>query len=190
MECRDRVDELERYAIAKHHESDSESRGLCLQATLAIAEEARRLNLGRRVGFVRWSVLRDMAFLEHWALVLDGTRVLDMTAVQVDGNADPLRRLASYPANYVRPRQYPATVVLDVMEHHVSGTGRNFSRRLLWTLHLALFRHDAGRASQARSLLALIDCIAELLRRGVTLCMSYVLDRAIARLSTILLRMG
>jgi hypothetical protein len=188
MECRDRVDELERYAIARHHKSDPESRGLCFQATLTLAEEARRLNLEGRVGFVRWSVRGDQAFLEHWALVLDGVKVLDMTAVQVDGNPEPSRLLASYPANYVRPRQYPVTVVLDVMEHHLSSTGRNFARRLLWTLHLALFRHDAGRAFKARSLLASIDCIAELVRRGVTLCTSYVLDRAIARLSRILMR--
>jgi hypothetical protein len=131
MECRDRVDELERYAIARHHKSEPESRGLCFQASLTLAEEARGLNLEGRAGFVRWSVRRDQAFLEHWALVLDGAKVVDMTAVQVDGNPDPLRRLASYPTNYVRPRQYPVTVVLDVMEHHVSGTGRTFSRRLL-----------------------------------------------------------
>jgi hypothetical protein len=189
MERRDRVDELERYAMARHHKSDPESRGLCFQATLTLAEEARRLNLEERVGFVRWSVRRDQAFLEHWALVLDGAKVLDMTAVQVDGDANPFRRLADYPANYVRPRQYPLKVVLDVMAHHVSRRGRNFSRRLLWILHLALFRHDAARAFQARSILALIDCIAELVRRGVTLCTSHILDRAIARLSRILMRL-
>jgi hypothetical protein len=147
------------------------------------------LGLEGRVAFVRWRVCRDLNFLEHWALVLDNARVLDMTAIQVDGNPDPLRRLAGYPENYVRPRQYPVSIVMNVMDRHVPEPDRHFSRRLLWGLHLRLFRHDIGNAFRERSPLALIDGTRELVRRGTTLCMGYLLERAIARLSRILMRM-
>ena len=183
------VDELERYAIVMHHKSAPESRGLCFQATLTLGREARRLGLEGHVAFVRWCVRRDVNFLEHWALVLDDGRVFDMTAVQVDGNPQPLRRLANYPANYVRPRQYPAAIVLAVMDRHVPEQDRHFSRRLLWGLHRRLFRHDASKALRGYSPLALIDAVAELMRRGATLYMGYLLELAIARMSRILLRM-
>jgi hypothetical protein len=189
MEYGHRVDELERYAIVRHHKSAPESRGLCLQATLTLGREAHRLGLEGQVTFVRWCVRRDADFLEHWALMLGNGRVLDMTAVQVDGNPQPLRWLASYPANYVRPRQYPAAIVLAVMDRHVLEPDRHFSRRLLWGLHRRLFRHDAGKAFRGYSPLALIDAVAELVRRGVTLCTGYLLERTIARMSRILIRM-
>lgn len=183
------VDELERCATMGHYKSATESRGLCFQATLALGHAARQLGLQGQVAFVRWSVRRDVNFLEHWALLLGDGRVLDMTAVQVDGNPDPLRRLAGYPANYVRPRQYPAAIVLAVMDRHVQGVGRSFSRRLLWVLHRQLFRHDAGHALRARSPLALTDAVAELLRRAATLCAGYLLERAVERMSGVLLRL-
>ena len=91
MEYGHRVDELERYAIAGHHKSGSESRGLCFQATLTLGQEARRLGLEGKVAFVRWRVRRDVNFLEHWAIVLDNARVLDMTAVQVECAGRPAR---------------------------------------------------------------------------------------------------
>jgi hypothetical protein len=184
-----RIDELERYAIGWHHKSASEAGGWCFQATLTLGQEARRLGLEGQVSFVRWRVRSDLNFLEHWALVLDDGRVLDMTAVQVDGNPDPLRRLASYPANYVRPRQYPTALVLAVMECQVPESYRHFSRWLIWQLHRRLFRHDVAKALRERSPLDLIDAAAELVRRGVTLCTGYMLELAIGRMSRILVRM-
>ena len=160
-----------------------------MQATLTLGQEARRLGLEEQVAFVRWGVSEDVNFLEHWALVRDDCTVLDMTAVQVDGNPYPLRLLESYPGNYVRRRQYPVAIVLDVMERQTSEHGLNFSRRLLWALHRRLFRHDAGKALSSGSPLAFIDAFAELARRGMTLCTGYMLERAIVRMSRILIRL-
>jgi hypothetical protein len=156
---------------------------------VTLGQEARRLGLEEQVAFVRWGVCEDVNFLEHWALVSDNSTVLDMTAVQVDGNPYPLRGLESYPANYVRQRQYPASIVLAVMERHTSGQDRNFSRRLIWALHRRLFRHDAGKALRSCSPLTLIDAVAELARRGTTLYIGYLLELAIARMSRILIRL-
>ncbi len=181
--------ELERYAIAEHCRSIPESSGLCFHAALILGQEARRMGLEEKVAFVRWRVHRDVNFLEHWALVLECGTVLDMTAVQVDGNPHPLRRFESYPANYVRPRRYPAAIVLAAMEQPLLETERHFSRRQLWRLHGRLFRHDAAKALRSRSPRALVDAVDEVVRRGMTLCVGYLLERAIGRMSRILMRM-
>lgn len=162
---------------------------MCFQATLALGREARRLSLEERVTFIRWRVLRDVNFLEHWALALDDGSVLDMTAVQVDGNPNPLRSVEGYPANYVRPRRYPIALVLAVMERDVLEPGKNYSRRLLWVLHRRLFRHEAGHALRACSPRALCNAVAALVRSGVTLCTGYLLEQAIRRMSRLLLRL-
>ncbi len=189
MEPGFQLGELKRYAIAQHYRSVSESSGLCLHAALTLGQAACRMGLEGGVAFVRWRVHGDLDFLEHWALVLEGGTVLDMTAVQVDGNPDPLRRLDSYPANYARPRQYPVGVVLEVMEPPLREAERQFSRRLLWRLHARLFRYDAAKALRERSAWALLGAIDEVLRRGMTLCVGYLLERAIGRMSRILIRM-
>ena len=183
------LEELERYAITEHCRSAPESSGLCFHATLTLGQVARRMGLEEKVAFVRWRVQRDVNFLEHWAVVLDSGTVLDMTAIQVDGNPNPLRRVESYPANYVRPRQYPAAIVLSAMERPVLEAERHFSRRMLWSLHVRLFRHDAARALRSRSIRALADAVDELARRGATLSVGYLLERAIGRMSRILVRM-
>jgi hypothetical protein len=184
-----RLEELERYAIAERGRSFPEARGLCFQAALTLGQVARGMGLEEQVAFVRWRVRQDVNFLEHWALVLDCGTVLDMTAVQVDGNPYPLRRVDGYPANYVRPRQYPAAIVLSVMERPELEADRHFSRRMLWRLHVRLFRHDAAQALRGRSLRALVDAVDEVLRRGTTLSLGYLLERAIGRMSRILIRM-
>jgi len=189
MESGFQLDELKRYAIAQHCRSVSESSGLCLHAALTLGQTARRMGLEDKVAFVRWRVHRDVNFLEHWALVLECGTVLDMTAVQVDGNPDPLRGLDSYPVNYVRPSQYPIGIVLDVMERPLLEAERHFSRRLLWNLHGRLFLHDAAKALRGRSARALAGAFDEVARRGVTLCVGYLLERAIGRMSRILIRM-
>jgi len=56
-------------------------------------------------------------------------------------------------------------------------------------LHWCLFRHDAAKAYHDHLPLAFMDATTELVRRGVTLCTGYLLERAIARLSRILTRM-
>ena len=189
MESGFQLEELKRYAIAQRCRSVSESSGLCLHAALTLGQAARRMGLEDKVAFVRWRVHRDVNFLEHWALVVEGGTVLDMTAVQVDGNPDPLRRLDGYPANYLRPSQYPVAVVLDVMERPLLDAERHFSRRLLWNLHGRLFRHDVAKAWRERSVLALFGAADEVARRGMTLGGGYLLERAIGRMSRILVRL-
>ncbi len=189
MEPGFQLEELKRHAIAHHYRSVSESSGLCLHAALTLGQAARGMGLEDEVAFVRWRVHSDVNFLEHWALVLQGGLLLDMTAVQVDGNPDPLRRFEGYPANYVRPRQYPVGVVLDVMERPLREAERHFSRRLLWRLHARLFRYDATKALRGRSAPALLGAVDEVVRRGMTLGVGYLLERAIGRMSRILIRM-
>ena len=180
---------LEAHARAGCHTSAPESRGMCFQATLALGREARRLGLDHDVEFIRWRVLRDVDFLEHWALLIDGGRVLDMTAMQVDGDPQPLRHVADYPGNYVRPSRYPLSLVLGVIDGIEPPSGRNYARATLWTLHRRLFAHEAAAAMRTRSIRRGVDAAAAVVYSGITLSLGYLLERAIARMSRLLMRL-
>ncbi|MET0383841.1 MAG: hypothetical protein ABW032_10520 [Burkholderiaceae bacterium] len=182
---------LENFAMAARHRTAAESQGRCLDATARLGAEADRLGLAGAVEFVRWRVLDDLHFLEHWALAVVGDgRVIDLTAVQVDGDDRPLKRLEEYPANYVQPRRYPIAVMLGFLKRCGLDSGRGFSRRSLLTLHWNLCRHDAGQAVRAGSPFRFLDADAAFLRCCSTLALGYALERAVDRLGRVLLRMN
>ncbi|MEP6501773.1 MAG: hypothetical protein ABJD97_00455 [Betaproteobacteria bacterium] len=180
-----RFTSLEGLAIASLRGTPEESRGLCLHASVEFGRQARRLGMAGRLSFVRWHVRDDSDYLEHWALATANGRILDMTAAQVDGDPRPLRRVDDYPANYVRPRLYPAAVVLEVMDGNAPEPGHRYPRRLLWRLHARLFRHDAGAALRAGSPRALGHAVAAMARCAFALPAGFVLERALARAVTL-----
>lgn len=181
---------LESFALAGRHRSAAQSRGLCFHASIELAREARRLGLEGRAAFVRWRVRRDLDFLEHWALALESGLVLDMTAAQVDGDSRPLRRIDEYPANYDAPRHYPVAVVLDAVSERTPTPNAHYSRSLLWTMHLGLFRHDARAAAIARSPRALVDAVAAIAHCAFTLAAGGLLERTLARARVLATRLG
>ena len=177
---------LEGLAIANRYDTLVNSRGLCLHASVEFGREARRLGIDSRLFFVRWRVRNDLNYLEHWAVATENGRVLDLTAVQVDGDPRPLRRVEEYPVNYVRPRLYPASVVLDAMTGHVLTADHHYLRRQVWRLHLQLFRHDAAEAVWSASPRALYEAIAAISRCCFSLSAGYLLERVLARAVTLL----
>lgn len=132
----------------------------------------------------------DLDYLEHWAVVTEGGRVLDLTAVQVDGDPRPSRRVDEYPANYVRPRLYPASVVLSAMSGDVLTPDHRYLRWQLWGLNLQLFRHDAAQALWSASPRALFEAVAALSCCGFSLSTGYLLDRALARTAALMGRLN
>jgi hypothetical protein len=181
---------LERFAASGRYD-EAAAHGLCLHATVELGQEALRLGLVQEACFIRWRVQDDAHFQEHWALALAGDRVLDMTAVQVDGSPRHLRLRANYPANYVRPRLYPIPVVLDVIADSAptGGPDGRYSRRLLWRLHLRLFRYDIAQAMVRRTPRLVASATGSLVRTAFTLSTGFVLERAIARMTRLLSRM-
>jgi len=140
--------------------------------------------------FVKWHVRNDLDYLEHWAVATEGGRVLDLTAVQVDGDSRPSRRVDEYPANYVRPRLYPASVVLNAMAAEVLVPDHRYLRWQLWGLHLQLFRHDAAQAVWSASPRALYEAIAAISFCGFSLSTGYLLDIALSRAAALMSRLN
>jgi len=178
---------LEQYAFAHCLSSAHEARGVCLWASVELAAHADRLGLTDQVSLLRWRLSDDPDFVEHWALKVTEDRVLDLTAVQVDGNPTPWRLLDSYPPHYGKPRQYPIPLVLP---HARPGAeGGRVERRVIWRLHSALAKYEVSCAYRRG---AVSEMAAAGLRLGVEsmrLGLGYVLERAIDRLSHLLRRL-
>ena len=110
----DPLDVLLDYARQHHVRAEHFASGLCLDASLDLARQAHALGLGDQVAFVRWRVVGDARFRDHWALAIGDERVLDMTAVQIDGNAEPLRGLDSYTGALTSRRTYPLNLLFEL----------------------------------------------------------------------------
>jgi hypothetical protein len=125
-----------------------EAAGRCLAVSLDLGLAAHeRLGLSTRL--VKWRVIDDPRYLDHWAVMLDDERVIDLTRVQVDGNVRLVSRLSDYPSNYTEPRIYPAALLMHEYARHGSvGLGR-LSSRFMLTCGMNLLHHDLGVALRA-----------------------------------------
>jgi len=176
---------LEQLAVQNRYDTVTEARGTCLHASIEFARTARRLGVEDRLTFVRWRVRNDQDCLEHWAVAMEGGHVLDLTAVQVDGDPRPSRRLDEYPSHYVRPLLYPTHLVIEAMASEALAAPHRYPRRHLWRLHRRLFCHDGALAISSRSPSALGQAIAALASCVFALLTGYLLERAHARASAL-----
>lgn len=172
---------LARFAAIRVRSTLSLAQGTCLHATIELAAEALRLGLGNEASVVRWRVREDPAFLEHWALSLGNGVVPDTTAVQVDGNQEPLRRLDQYPANYRSPRHYPIEAMSEFIDSSSLRTDHRYPPSLIWNLHCRLFRLDARKAVLSAAPCALLEASMAILRCSFGLLLVYLSERASAR---------
>ena len=120
--------------------------GRCLVLSLHLAERVQA-TLGIDVELVRWRVVGDPQFRDHWAVWLDAQTVLDLTRIQVDGQIRLAGPADAYPKHYVELRRYPAALLLSDLSSavHNCPSGvlpcrhlRSFARRML--------RHDLQQA--------------------------------------------
>ncbi len=176
---------LERFAVMRIRPTLATAHGTCLHATMELAAEARRLGLHGHACVVRWCVRQDSEFLEHWALLLENGRVLDTTATQVDGDSRALRKLDEYPESYQRPRSYPIETVLGVIDNEVLTADDRYPRQLIWKLHRHLFQHDARKAALSMAPRELYKAFAAILRCGIALSISCLIESAVARANTL-----
>jgi hypothetical protein len=138
-----------------------EAAGHCLSVSLDFALAARQF-YGVESRLVKWTVVGDRHYVDHWAVLLDDEHVLDMTHVQVDGRNTLVARIDSFPANFRMPRVYPAELLTgSYLESQEQGTGR-FTSRFLWTCGARLFRHDVRAALASRD----VSTLGIALRQG------------------------
>ena len=124
----------------------ADARGQCLARSLDLALAARE-QFGLELELVRWTVVGDPDFLDHWAVRLDATRTIDPTRVQVDGRRTLVGEIDAYPARFQRPRSYPAALLASAYQRSLSSTvDQRFTNAFARTCGVRLLRHDLGRA--------------------------------------------
>jgi len=131
-----------------HLTTRQEAFGRCFAAALGIADSAYRR--GIEVELVRWQVIGDRDFCDHWVLACGENTVIDPTRVQVDGKTDLLQTMTSYPRHYRNPRRYPAELLLPIFAELAGAEAQYIPLRFMWGSGIALVRHDMRRAWQAR----------------------------------------
>ena len=150
--------------IAKpfHVTTYREAFGRCFAATLGIADSARRH--GIKVELVRWQVVGDRDFCDHWVVACDDGTVIDPTRVQVDGRTDLLQPIAGYPRQFRNLRRYPAELLLPLYAQLADAQEPHIPLRFMWRIGIALVRHDMRRARQAGEWRQWMRGMAELAR--------------------------
>ncbi|MET0209458.1 MAG: hypothetical protein ABW220_10480 [Burkholderiaceae bacterium] len=141
-----------------------EAAGCCLARCLEIAVEARA-RLGLNVALVRWTIVDDAGHLDHWAVRLDGERVIDPTHLQVDGRSALVWRIASYPENFTQPAQYPAALLIEPYRASLAIDPSRLTQRFMRTCAWRLFRADLQRARQTRDARSAMRACANLSSR-------------------------
>ena len=164
---------------------------MCFHAALQLGARARELGLEDRVRFLHWRVRNDAHFREHWALSFRGAHVLDVTAVQVDGNSNPLRKRDSYPTHFGTPRDYP----LDLILRHAANTPQaSASQRvpvaLIWRVQRSMIAYDFHRASSHWSARPLLVAAGRLMETLLVLFIHGLSDWARSRLTTLKSRLS
>jgi len=181
------MEELEQYSLSQCLRSAHEARGVCLWASVELAAKADVLGLTEQVQLLRWRLKGDPEFVEHWALKVSASDVLDLTAVQVDGNPTPWRSIDSYPHHFGKPSQYPIHLVLPYARADMED-GR-IARHELWRLHRALAKYELRIAINRRTFFDAAFVGLGFLGETTRLGLSHLLKVAIARLSKMLRRL-
>ena len=148
-----------------------------------LARRAQELGLSDKVELVHWKVSKDPHFREHWALYWQDGQVLDMTAVQVGGDPEPLRCINNYPPNFSNRRQYKIDTILGGIADMATQAEERYSRRQLLRVHLRMTCADLAQCISSRSLSGLVLAPIRLLQTSMLLFAGYVFEWALGRLS-------
>ncbi len=151
---------LLRLAGIFHQTAYGDAVGRCFAAALGLAQVARER--GITVELIRWQVLGDRDFCDHWVVASDNGTVIDLTRVQVDGDAGLLHPISSYPDNYCNMRRYSALLLLPLFEQLQVSDQDRMPFAFMWQSGLALIRHDVRSAYRARQWRRFFRCADEM----------------------------
>ncbi len=118
-----------------------DSRGRCFGASLAFASVLR--HLGFQASLIRWKVLYDNQFADHWAVRLNHDFAIDLTSLQFEAQGEVLQKIKSYPANFVSLREYPFEIFLDQFE--IGRDAHCFSVKSMHSFYFAMFKYDLAQ---------------------------------------------
>lgn len=152
--------------------------GHCLYMSLLFAKAAKRQ--GVSVSLLRWTVLRDDQFADHWAVKFNDDFALDLTSIQFDPRGAILQKINAYPANFVHPMTYPATIFVDAQMP--SADVRRFPIPTMWVLYKKIFKQDIQSAYKAKALHRLPRIGLQFVKHGLSLLLRGLNDWAFERL--------
>jgi hypothetical protein len=112
--------------------------GRCFSASLAFASAAK--HKGILVSLIRWTVLHDEQFADHWAIRLNEHFAVDLTSIQFDTSGEVLQRISSYPPNFVSLREYPFEIFSNLYTREFNAY--RFSARMMWGFYKTMLRYD------------------------------------------------
>lgn len=119
-----------------------EAEGLCFWAAVTFANFAS--SYGHSVQLIRWEVYDSGPYSDHWAVVLNGNRLIDLTRSQVDGQTGLFWHTTSYPDGYFCARRYPAMLFLKEYRCLSFTRGqRRFPQSFLNSITVARAQFDA-----------------------------------------------
>ncbi len=186
-----RYQSLLKFARKCRFSSVQESQGVCFHAALQLAARARELGLEDQVRFLHWRVRNDANFREHWALSFRKMHVLDVTAVQVDGHSNPLRKMDSYPPHFGTPRDYPLSLILRQTASTLQvAAGARIPVALIWRVQRSMIAYDLRRAPTPWMISPLLTATGRLAETLLVLSIHGVSDWARGRLSTLKSRLS
>lgn len=161
-----------------------EAAGRCLSVSLDFALAVRE-RFGKEVDLVKWRVVGDPSFVDHWAVRLDDDTVIDLSHVQVDGRRRLVGPVTDYPVSYQAPRDYPSAMLLDAYAATLTTREVRLTNQFLWTCGTRLLAHDLARAWGGRDAVLALSVLREL--QTFLACFTYGwLARALERRITTL----
>jgi hypothetical protein len=152
--------------------------GHCLYMSLLFAKTAKRQGIS--VSLLRWTVLRDDQFADHWAVKFSDDVALDLTSIQFDPKGTILQKINAYPGNFVHPMTYPATIFADAQLPR--GDLLRFPISTMWVLYKKIFKQDIRSAYKAKTLHRMPRIGLQFIKQGLSLLMRCLDDWAFERL--------
>jgi len=135
---------LLRLAARHRLRSPVQARGRCFSASLDLALDAQKR--GVSVTLLRWRVVGDDDFVDHWAVRFDDQQALDLSSVQFDPAGRLLQPMALYPEPFIDRRDYPASLFLPTYARVALHRRGRLPLPFLSSVCTAMWRHDIGLA--------------------------------------------
>lgn len=127
------------------------ARGRCFSVSLDLALDAHKRGLA--VTLLRWRVVGEDDFVDHWAVRFDDAQALDLSSVQFDPAGRLLQPIGLYPEQFVERREYPASLFLPTYACVALHRRGRLPLSFLSAVCTAMWRHDLGSALRRGALL-------------------------------------
>ena len=173
------MSDLLKFARSQTFNHVRDAKGMCFYSSLKFALDAQQR--GETVQLVRWELVDDDDFCDHWAVYWTEDRVIDLSYRQFSPHSSALvHKIEDYPSNCLRPRVYPAHLLLGRFARLEDlGGGRRLPVSFMIASGWALFKHDLSQSGQqpGSRMMAALYSSRMLMRTAYKCTVSALLER-------------